>query len=231
MNGHDDLLRVAAPLREQVVERLRSAILTAELKPGDRLVESRLTTRFDLSRPVIREALRQLEAEGLVSSIPHRGRVVTLLGVDQARDLYEVRGSLEALAGRLFAARASAQQRRLLQDAMRELKQTFTKGSMAEQLAAKDKYYEALLAGSGNEVVRSMLRGVHARVQMLRGLSLGVKGRLAVALKEMTAITDAAVRGDVEATSNACEVHVRKAAAVALAELQAQQRDEGTEAS
>ena len=116
---------------------MRSEDLSAELKPGDRLIESRLTNRFNVSRPVIREALRQLEAEGLVSSIPRRGRIVTQLGVDEARDLYEVRASLEGLASGLFASRASAKQRRLLREAMRVLTQAFASGDIDELMAAK----------------------------------------------------------------------------------------------
>jgi DNA-binding GntR family transcriptional regulator len=227
----DELLRVAAPLREQVVERLRSAILNADVKPGDRLVESALTARYKVSRPVIREALRQLEAEGLVTALPHRGRIVTELDLDQARDLYEIRASLEGLAGGLFAARASAKQRRMLRDAMRDVTQTLTDGTAAEQLAAKDRYYDILFEGSGNGTMRPMLRGIHARIKLLRGLSLSVEGRASASLHEMTEITNAAVRSDVDAASDACRAHVREAARVALAELQNRHRQKETEAS
>lgn len=87
--------RVAAPLREQVLELLRADILAAEFAPGQRLVESRLCERFEVSRTVIREVLRQLESEGLVALVPHRGPVVAELTRADAKALYEVRGALE----------------------------------------------------------------------------------------------------------------------------------------
>ena len=68
--------RVAAPVREQVLEQLRQAIVEMRLKPEQRLVERELIEQTGVSRTTIREVLRQLAAEGLVTTIPHKGTVV-----------------------------------------------------------------------------------------------------------------------------------------------------------
>ena len=102
--------RVAAPLREQAVGVLREAILDFRLRPGQRLVERELIEQTGVSRATIREALRQLTAEGLVTIIPQRGAVVVELTQKEARDLYELRATLEALVARLFAERATDEQ-------------------------------------------------------------------------------------------------------------------------
>src|SRR5687768_16541072 len=91
---------IAAPLRRQVIGLLRNAILTFEYEPGQRLVERDLCERFDVSRTVIREALRHLEAEGLIQIVPNRGPVVSAATPAEARDLYEVREALEPMAAR-----------------------------------------------------------------------------------------------------------------------------------
>src|SRR5689334_22743137 len=93
--------KFAAPLRQQVDDGLRQAIISGRLAPGARLTERELTEMMGVSRTVIREALRQLESEGLVAIIPHKGPVVRALSLDEARDLYSIRAVLEGFAARL----------------------------------------------------------------------------------------------------------------------------------
>lgn len=214
--------RVAAPLRQQVVDGLRAAIVAAEFEPGSRLYEGVLCERFDVSRTVVREALRQLESEGLVTMIAHRGPVVAELGLDDARDLYELRAALEGAAGAFFAERATPAQRATLTAALGAVEEAFATGDIGTELAAKDEFYEALFEGSGNRAISSTLRGVKARIQVLRGLSLRAEGRAAVSLAELRQIVAAAaVARDPDAARTACETHVRNAGALALAALQA----------
>lgn len=221
MTVQPELRRVSAPLREQVTDFLRDDIVAGNLEPGTRLVELSLATRFRVSRPVIREALRQLAAEGLVESVPNQGTVVKELTLEEARDLYEVRGSLEGLAGELFAVRASEDDRADLQRAFARMEELFEREGLVEQLHGKDDFYEVLLRGAGNTVIRSTLLGIHTRVQMLRGISMQSPGRLEVSLAELRAITEAAVAGDAEAAGVACRVHIEHAAQIALPALQA----------
>jgi DNA-binding GntR family transcriptional regulator len=101
-------------MAERVAAALRDAIADGRLRPGDRLVEQKLASQLKVSRSPVREAIRRLELEGLVVGQPHRGVSVASLSADDIRDLYQVRASLEALAGRLATSRlAEADQRRL----------------------------------------------------------------------------------------------------------------------
>nr|WP_232328432.1 GntR family transcriptional regulator [Kibdelosporangium sp. MJ126-NF4]CEL21725.1 Transcriptional regulator, GntR family [Kibdelosporangium sp. MJ126-NF4]CTQ92506.1 Transcriptional regulator, GntR family [Kibdelosporangium sp. MJ126-NF4] len=214
--------RVAAPLRTQVLEALRQDILAAMFQPGERLVEARLCALYEVSRTVVREVLRQLESEGLVTTVANRGPVVTELTSADAKALFEVRGALEGLAGALFAERATGEQRERMGKVIRRFARTHSKADLAERLKMKDEFYDVLIAGAENPVIDSTLRGIHARVQMLRGLSLQAEGRGPETVRELTAIHDAAaVRGDTAAARAACEDHVRNAAATALRELAA----------
>lgn len=215
----EELRREAAPLRRQVVELLRAAIVAAEFVPGQRLVERVLCDRYGVSRTVVREALRQLESEGLVAMVPQRGPVVATVTEADAIALYEVREVLEALAGRAFAERAQPAQRSELRRRFAAVDAALTSGDLAAMLVAKDAYYDALLDGAGNDVVRGTLRGVHARTSLLRGLTLQAPGRTAHTRRELWAITTAACDGDADAAWAACTAHVRSAAAVALVQL------------
>ncbi len=210
----DPLHRVAAPLRSQVIELMREAICDGEFPPGVRLVEKTLCERYAVSRTVVREALRHLEAEGLIDLVAHRGPVVRVLSEKDADALYEVRGALEGLAGELFAERASAAQRAELTRAVERVRAAAGSGTLPELLAAKTVFYDALLDGSGNPVIHTTLRTVRTQIGMLRGTSLQAKGRLPLMLRELEEIADAAVvRRDPEAARTACVAHVTAAAA------------------
>src|SRR5690242_9047243 len=94
--------RAPAPIRSRVLDNLRQAILDRQLAPGQRLIERELVEATGASRTCSREALRELAAEGLVTTIPNKGTIVAQVTIEEARQLYQVRSALEALAGRLF---------------------------------------------------------------------------------------------------------------------------------
>jgi DNA-binding GntR family transcriptional regulator len=216
----DAIQRTAAPLRQEVVTALRRAIVASEFKPGDRLIETILCDKYAVSRTVIREALRQLESEGLVTMVPNRGPEVATLTLHDAESLYEVRRALEALAGSLFAERATDNQCTELVARLGEFKVAVGSGDPAEKLAAKDRYYEVLLAGTGNAEIARMLRTINARTQMLRTLSLRAPNREVHTVAEMARMTAAAaVQRNPDEASAACEEHVRNAAEAALSEM------------
>ena len=93
-NNENDYL----PLRDVVFNTLRTSILTGELKPGERLMEIHLADKLGVSRTPIREAIRKLELEGLVTMIPRRGAEVAQITEKNLRDVLEVRRALDALA-------------------------------------------------------------------------------------------------------------------------------------
>src|SRR5512143_571714 len=101
-----EIRKFAAPLRQQVLDGLRRAIIDGQLAPGARLTERELTKMMGVSRTVVREALRQLESEGLIAIIPNKGPVVRELTPAEARDLYSIRAVLEGFAARLFTENA-----------------------------------------------------------------------------------------------------------------------------
>lgn len=209
--------RNPAPVRTQVLDNLRQAIVERQLAPGQRLIERELVELTGVSRTSIREALRELAAEGLVTAIPNKGTVVASLSAEEARQLYEVRSALEGLGGRLFAQNASQAQRNALVKALQRIERLVASGSPV--ISAKDSFYEILFEGGGNEALRSVVAGLHARVSVLRALSLSVPGRPAQSLQEMRDIVDAVLAGDADAAARASSRHVEEAGRVGLQAL------------
>jgi DNA-binding GntR family transcriptional regulator len=210
---------IAAPLRKQVIELLREAIFSFVYQPGERLVERDLCDRFGVSRTVVREALRHLEAEGLIDIVPNRGPVVFSITREDVRALYEVREVLEALAAQRCAELATSAQRRRLATALKRIENAYESQRLAEQVAAKDAFYTILFAACGNSIVESTLRTLHARAHMLRGLSLQVPGRREASLSELRRLVGAITRGDSEAARVIGAEHVRNAGRAALLKL------------
>jgi DNA-binding GntR family transcriptional regulator len=211
---------VAAPLREQVLELLRSEIIELRLRPGQRLVERELIERIGVSRTTIREVLRQLAAEGLVTTIPQRGAIVTIPSPKQARELYEVRALLEGAAARECATNASDEQIAALQGSFEEVEAST--GDARSFLRAKDAFYESLYDGSGNETIRSILEGLQARIAVMRATTVSTTGRPDESARELGEIVKAVARRDGEAAEEAARAHVRSAATVLFTQLDAE---------
>jgi GntR family transcriptional regulator, trigonelline degradation regulator len=213
--------RVAAPLREQVLDVMRQAILDFRLKPGQRLIERELIEQTGVSRTTIREVLRQLAAEGLVTTIPQKGAIVVVPSAQEAADLYEVRATLEGLAGRRFVRHASDEQIVQLRKAFKDIERLAKRREPDIQaiLAAKDEFYDVLLKGAGNEAIRDILDGLRARVRVMRATSLSQANRLKDTVAEIRQIVEAAEARDADATAAACEHHVDQAARTGLSGL------------
>jgi DNA-binding GntR family transcriptional regulator len=224
MSGLQDISlgRVAAPLREQVLEALRNAILRFELKPGQRLVERQLIEQIGVSRTTIREVLRELTAEGLVTVIPQKGAVVYAPTPTEAADLYAVRIALESLAVQRFIERAPEEKREALRGTVTEIEQVCAAGGdMHPLLQAKDHFYEVLLDGAASPTVQNILAGVQARVRLLRATSMSQPGRPKQVVAEIRALVEAIEARDVDEAARLCAVHLNNAAATGAAAMAA----------
>lgn len=209
----------AAPLRRQTEEDLRKAILAGRYNAGERLKERELMEDLGVSRTLLREALRQIESEGLVTLVPNRGAVVTVLDYDQAEQIYEVRSLLEAKACVDFALRATHADLRELQDTFSSLKACGDKGDIEGCLAFSSTFYDVILRGGGNKVLSSMLKLLHNRIVLLRRTSLSEPDRMPETIAELTDIFTALMARDEVAAGKASVHHVRQAARTALRAL------------
>lgn len=219
--------RVVAPVRQQVYEQLRHGIVSQRFKDGQRLTERELTEMTGVSRPTIREALQQLVAEGLVTTIPGKGWVVASLTREEARDLYAVRAVLEGLAARRFAERATDKEVGELEETCRLAEATLGTGrDVEEMMEAKSRFYAVLFAGAHSETVVSLLTALHARISFMRARTLAQAGRPEQTLTEIRKIVDAIAARNADRADAESAAHVRSAEATIFA-IDAETDEEG----
>jgi DNA-binding GntR family transcriptional regulator len=214
------------PVRLQAVEAIRQDIIAGRMPPGYRLIERELCERLGLSRNTLREAYRQLEAEGFLEIRPHRGPVVASMERDRVMDLYEVREALETLAVRLFTVRATREQFEALELAFERFSAAVVGGDVSLVVSAKDEFYDSLYAGSGNEELHAQARMMFGRLAGLRLRSLSTPGRPHESLAEMRQVIMTMKSNDAEGAAELWAEHVHNAASAALNSLQ-QDSDSG----
>lgn len=212
--------RIAAPLREQVIETLRTAILDFHLQPGQRLVERELVEQLGVSRTTVREALRELTSEGLVAVVPQKGAVVATPTLDEAVDLYAAREVLESLLVRRFSERASDENLIQLKEAVGHFRTATQHTSEVRAiLGAKDLFYTVLIEGANSPALQQILGGIQARVQVLRATSLSEVGRVSTSVEELEAIADALADRNADLAAALTAEHIRHASESALAHM------------
>jgi len=217
--------RPPALIRDQVAAQIRDAIANGELLPGQVLIERELCEATTASRASVREALRLLESEGLVTATTGKGSVVTTLTEEQALEIYEIRSTLEGMAGRLFAQRATEGDRDALRAALREIEGAAP--DIRGILSAKSHFYRALMRGARNHELQLILEGVNRRATAVRAVSLARPGRAAESLDEIKAICAAALEGDAETTERLCREHVQRAAEAGIPGLRHLEASDG----
>lgn len=212
----------AAPVRQEVVRAVRHDILQLDLAPGQRLAEPMMCERYGVSRTVVREALRQLEAEGLITLLPNRGAIVTVLTRCDIIAVYEVRACLEGLMGERFAAHATPAQADGLLHHLERMERDFVPGDLAVRAELKDAFYDRMLTGAANDVLRESIERIHLRIGMFRHFAFTDDQRVRHSLDELAAIVDAAARRrDPAAARAACTAHITRAGELAVAEYEA----------
>lgn len=212
--------RIAAPLRDQVLNTVRQAILDFRIRPGQRLIERELVERLDVSRATVREVIALLVSEGLVTVIPQKGAIVSIISVEEAADIYEMRGALEAQAVRRFVARATSEQVVQLRKAWAEIERASrTSAQRYDSLKTKDGFYEVLFEGANSPALTQILTSLQGRVRAMRAASLSATGRPKQAAAELLRVVERIEAGDAEGAAEACAVHVRNAALIGIEQL------------
>lgn len=221
-SDNDQSMRVQTlpGLREQVAERLRMAIAAGRFPPGARLIERELCEMMGVSRSSLREALRELQADGLITLQPNKGLSVTVVSLKTARSIYECRAMLEGLAARLFARNATEQQMKALRQSVNRLAEVYEDFSAEAFISAKTRFYEILLDGAGNEVAADMLKRIHTRVSQLRVVSLSSAERARQSIRELRDFLDALEARDEDEAYRICVAHVEAAAKAALGSIE-----------
>lgn len=207
------------PRGEHAYRRIRAAIQSGELKPGERLREMELAESIGLSRTPVREALARLESEGLVAHDASRGIMVAELDYSMVTELYYMREVLEGTAARLTAQHASEVEVSILEDLCRQYEAAIKTGDGAALAASNRRFHETLYRCSHNRYLVNMLTVLHDALSLLGSTTLSSRERAAETLKEHQAVV-AAVKGrDPDAAERALRDHIRAAQKVRMQQL------------
>jgi len=198
-------------LHGKVFNYLQNDILNGKYKAGDSLIETKLSEELGVSRTPIREAIRQLELEGLVQTIPNKGAIVTGLSAKDIQDIYTIRIAIEGIAARWAAENATEAELKDMKHFL-ELEEFYTEKNDVEQILKLDtKFHEAIYKASKSKPLMLMLSNFHHYIQRARINSLGMTGRAEETLSEHKAIYQAILEKDVRKAEELTIEHVKKA--------------------
>lgn len=215
---HDIDLRIAQPpatLREMAVDRLRQAIVGGRFNGGDRLVERTLCDQLGVSRSVVREAIRYLEAEGLVETLSRSGPVVATMDWPQARQVYDIRRLLEADAAAACARIAHAQVKKRLRKALTDMETAFQDEASQKLYAATTAFYAVIFNAAGHDIAWEIVQRLNGRISRLRALTLATTNRRISGPAHMARICAAICDNDPVASAQAVRDHLGDAAEIA----------------
>ena len=212
--------RQALPIHEQVYLLLRQAIVEGRLRPGERLVESRLASRLQVSRAPVREALRKLERDGLVVSLLGRGLRVAWLSVRDVGELYACRAALERLAARQAAERVAAglpgaqQAVAAIEAALEEEHARVRSGAPVDEMVeATNRFHAAVVEASANRCLVELMRQLQDRIVQARRTSLSVPGNPRRFYEHHREVLEAIRQGQADEAARRMEHHVLDARA------------------
>lgn len=216
-DAYDDLKigQVPQTLRELAVERLRSAIISGRFASGERLVERSLGDQLGVSRTVVREAIRYLEAEGLVEIAPRTGPIVATLDWRRAAQIYDIRLLLEAKAAADCARHADAATKDALRKALHAIEQAFSHARPQRLYDATTHFYEVIFLAAGNNIAWEIVQRLNGRISRLRALTLASTDRHVSGPARMARICEAICANDPKAAAQAVRDHLTEAAAIA----------------
>ncbi|MBR3366296.1 MAG: GntR family transcriptional regulator [Lachnospiraceae bacterium] len=198
-------------LRGRVFTKIRDDILNGRYKENEELKEIKIGKELGVSRTPVREALRQLELEGLVRIIPNRGAFVTGIQVNDVHDIYMIRARLEGLCARWATERISKEQLDAMEENVYLAEYHAAKGHM-EQIADLDnQFHHILYDACGSKMLEHLLIDYHQYVQRVRRMTLSTISRSTASNKEHRAIMEAIRAGNADLAEKLASEHMYSA--------------------
>lgn len=203
-------------LRELCLEKMRNAIITGYFPSGKRLVERTLCEELGVSRSVVREVIRYLEAEGLVEILPNKGPIVSLLNWDIASQIYEIRLLLEQSAVADCTKNLDESTKKRLIILLEELEQDFSADDINHIIATSAKLYETIFTTAKHHIAWEVVQRLNGRISRLRVMTMKSTQREISGFQRIKNICEAIyLHQDPERAKQAVAEHIAEAAAVA----------------
>ncbi|MBQ5660566.1 MAG: GntR family transcriptional regulator [Lachnospiraceae bacterium] len=208
MDDMTDLMNEYLPLRDVVFQTLRKAILKGELQPGERLMEVQLANRLGVSRTPIREAIRKLELEGLVTMIPRRGAEVAEITEKNMRDVLEVRRALEELAVKIACEKITEEELERLGKVAKKFRNVMHGDDLMKITEADVEFHEIIYEATGNARLIQILSNLREQMYRYRVEYLKDYNSHGILAEEHDEIVKALCERDTDRASRAIISHI-----------------------
>ncbi|HEX6990141.1 MAG TPA: GntR family transcriptional regulator [Bacillota bacterium] len=205
---------------QELYEVLSQAILEGTLQPNERLVEEAIAEMASVSRTPVREALRKLEADGLVRAT-HAGIVVAGQSLEELSDLCAVRETLEGMASRLAATHRSDLTLSTLRHILAETREAYQQGDVRRMVHLNHAFHDCIWQAARHRYLAQQLNLLRRLIERLQHSTLHRRERQKEMLAEHQAILDAIAEGDAAEAERRTRDHFRKAMAIRLSNLAA----------
>ena len=217
--GMDEFL----PLRDVVFNTLRQAILTGELKPGERLMEIHLANRLGVSRTPIREAIRKLELEGLVTMIPRRGAEVAQITEKSMKDVLEVRRTLDALSAELACERISQEEEEALKKACQNFEEAVKTKDTKAIAKADVAIHDIIAEATGNQRLIQLINNLAEQMYRYRFEYIKDASQHERIIQEHRIIYESIINKDKEAAAETAKLHIDNQEKAVIARIRMEQ--------
>lgn len=212
------------PLRDVVFNTLRQAILTGELKPGERLMEIHLANKLGVSRTPIREAIRKLELEGLVTMIPRRGAEVAQITEKSMNDVLEVRRALDALCVELACERITEEDLGRLKQACDAFEAAVWTKDVKKVAKADVELHDIIVQATGNQRLIQLINNLSEQMYRYRFEYIKDISQHQQLIDEHRMIYESIVKKDKEAASQAAHVHIDNQKKAIIAQIRSEKK-------
>ncbi|ERL55169.1 GntR family transcriptional regulator [Psychrobacter aquaticus] len=202
-------------LKETALEQLRLAIMIGQLAPGKRLVERTICEQLGVSRTVVRECIRHLESEHLVT-VSAGGSSVAVLESDEIRQIYHLRAMLESEAVRYCAEQVTPELVETLQNHLVQIRDNLQAGDVVKALGHSYSFYERLFMTAGMTVAWELTERLNGRIGRLRFMTLSTQERAVKGPSNLQEIVSNIAQGDSKAAVKACRKHIDEACRMGL---------------
>ena len=211
------------PLRDVVFNTLRQAILTGELKPGERLMEIHLAERLGVSRTPIREAIRKLELEGLVTMIPRRGAEVAQITEKSMSDVLEVRRALDALCVELACDRITEEELARLEQACSDFEAAVKTRDNKVIAQADVKLHDIIVQATGNSRLIQLVNNLSEQMYRYRFEYIKDSSRHENLVEEHRMIYESVLHRDKQKAAEASKIHIDNQEQSIIAQIRMEQ--------
>lgn len=200
------------PLANQTADLLRKSIVQGKLAPGTHLIETDIARTMGVSRGVLREALRTLEQEGLVESVPGRGTVVTSPSERDIQEIYSLRQLLEGEAVRLAAENASANDIAELETILNEMNEFVQNGDLSGVIGKDLEFHQTIWEIADHIKLKNVLQEMKAQITVFLHVNTKLYEYLATGPVEHKAILENIRKGDGDNAAKQMSAHLEDAA-------------------